>query len=352
MKTAHKIWPTLSRLAQADIAFYILPLVMLYLVAGTLAQAPMGLYAAQKMFFGSFILWVGPLPLPGFYIVTALLTLSLLIKFIFFSDWNLKKSGINLTHLGVLVLLAGGLATATTAREGYIALGEGEVSPYVYDYLKRDLFIFKGEHLAQSIPFESLHANNFHPPFDLKILETCENCAIEKQENPTPAMKGMARFMMLKPKTPEKEPEENITGTTLQIGKDTYIAFEGMPKPILYKGYKIIMGREQRKLPFSIKLQNFTKDSYPGTDKARAYSSDIIVKDGKLEWPAKISMNEPLRYKGYTFYQSSFEQTKESEISILSVVENKGRLFPYIGTFLMAAGLILHLFLMTKERKK
>jgi hypothetical protein len=351
IKSANKFTKTFLRLAQADIAFYILPFIMLYLVLGTLAQAPLGLYAAQKMYFGSFILQAGPVPLPGFYIFTGLLTCSLLLKFIFFSDWSLNKSGINLTHLGVLVLLTGGLATALTAREGFMALAEGASSPYVYDYHQRELFIFKDDTLLRTIPFGKLQPqNSFDLPFSLKVLEACENCAIEKRADTDKPYNGMARFMALSPTKPGKEPEEDIAGVTFELDDNFYIAFEGMPKPILYKNYKLMFGRQQRLLPFSIQLDDFKKEAYPGMDKARAYSSDIAILENGVAWLAHISMNQPLRYRGYTFYQSSFEQGPGGEVSVFSVVENKGRLFPYIGTILIAAGLILHLCLMTRER--
>jgi hypothetical protein len=348
------------RMAQADIAFYLLPFIMLILVAGTVTQRDLGLYAAQKLFFGSFLLWAGPLPLPGFYTLTGLLTCSLLLKFLLADDWSLRKAGIHLTHLGVLVLLLGGLVTALNTRESYMLIAEGDSSPYIYDYRQRELFVFENDHLLETIPFEKLEVEySGKTPFRIRVKDTCENCAIGKREEDSDTYKGMAQFMTLSVKPPEKEPEENIAGTTFEIdGAEpggTYIAFEGMPKPIELKAknrhYKIIFGRRQRALPFMIRLDDFTKETYPGLDKARAYMSDITVIDGRLEWPARIEMNKPLRYRGYTFYQSSFEQGPEGELTILSVVENKGRVFPYIGTALIATGLLLHLFVMIRERK-
>jgi cytochrome c biogenesis protein ResB len=127
-----------------------------------------------------------------------------------------------------------------------------------------------------------------------------------------------------------------------------------MPQPIeLTKDketYGIILGKVQRQLPFQIALKDFKRETYPGLDKAKAYSSDVIVHDGDIEWPAKIEMNAPLRYKGYTFFQSSFEQNDKGEMTVLSVVENRGRLFPYIGTFIIAAGLLLHILLAGRKK--
>jgi cytochrome c biogenesis protein ResB len=166
--------------------------------------------------------------------------------------------------------------------------------------------------------------------------------------------------MALKDTPPAKDPEANLTGLTFQI-KDmkeqsgTYIAFEGMPEPVLIKAngkqYKIIFGKQQRILPFSVRLVDFKRDVYPGTDKARGYSSDIVIIDGNLEWPERIEMNKPLRYKGYTFYQSSFEQADAMQATILSVVENKGRLFPYISTLIIAVGLLLHIGIILRLEK-
>ncbi len=354
---------TLIQIAKAEVIFYIMPLLMSVLVAGTVAQKYIGLYESQKLFFSSFIFWAGPLPLPGGTLLLILLTFSLLCKFLFFSEWRWRKAGIILTHLGCLVLLIGGIFTATSAREGYMLIPEGAQTPYIYDYIQRDLFIFKNDLLQKTVAFEDLKTGplKISTPFTLTIENSCANCEIIKQEDPSENFRSMAQFMQLKPAPSELEPEQNLTGTTFSItGLDekqdgTYIAFEAMPKPIVLNTadaeYKIIFGKQQRLLPFSIRLNDFEKNSYPGTDKARAFSSDIDVIDGEITWPARITMNHPLRYKGYTFYQSAFERGEEGEATILSVVENKGRLFPYIATAIIAAGLMLHLFIMGWNKK-
>lgn len=358
MKTVH-LNRLIKKIAKADTVFYLLPPLMLLLVAGTLAQRWLGLYEAQHQFFSSFILWAGPLPLPGGYTLTGILAFSLLLKFVFASDWNWKRAGIILTHLGVLVLLIGGLLTALSAREGFIVLPEGSASPYIYDYHSRELFIFKDEDLQGRTDFSDLKDKlKVELPFTISVLQSCENCRIVEAPDKK-GRRGMAQFMMLEPIPEMIEPEENFSGAMLQISgankKDNgiYIVFEGMPQPIeITQGksvYKIIFGKQQRLLPFSIALIDFVKTSYPGTDTAMAYHSDVIVQDGDLEWPVRIEMNKPLRYKGYTFYQSSFEQTENMQASILSVVENKGQVFPYLGAGIIAVGLMLHVMITARK---
>ncbi len=356
----------LYRLAEADMVFWLMPPLIVLLIAGTLAQRWIGLWPAMDMFFGSFIIWAGPIPLPGAYILLGILSLNLTLKFLLKSDWRLQKSGIVLSHLGALILLIGGLITAITARESYMLIPEGQETPYIYSYTQRDLVVFEDQKPVLKLPFNNIKKWDFSAlPFEISLQHVCKNCEILKRVE-TPDYdeninyQAMARFMALRSKPLEAQPENDLTGLQFTIsGSDQdgiYIAFDGMPKPIEItaggKNYTLIFGKTQRALPFSIALTDFVKDSYSGTDMARNYHSDIIVKDGDLEWPVRIKMNEPLRYKGYTFFQSSFEQGRNFETTILAVVENKGRVLPYIGTLIIGIGLLLHLLLTIYNRPK
>jgi hypothetical protein len=356
----------LARLAQADVVFWLLPPLMALLVAGTLAQAKLGLYAAQKMFFASVLVWAGPLPLPGGYLLTGSLATALACKFLLQSPWSKAKAGILLTHLGVLVLLAGGLIGLFGAREGFMALAEGEKSNEVYDYQERILTAYNPAGGIQRAEFKNLQTGSAAfkgLPFALRVKASCANCAIARRNEAMEGtrMRGMARFMALESAAPSKEPESDLSGVTFEIagaGGDQdgfYIAFEGMPKPveIKHKGgvYGFIFGKALHRLPFAVRLEDFEKKTWPGMDKPRAFLSRVSILDGGLAWPALIEMNKPLRYKGYTFYQSSFDDAGDQEISVFSVVRNRGRLFPYIGTALIACGLLLHAILGSKARR-
>lgn len=363
-----------ERLSRADIVFYLMPALMALLVIGTVAQADMGLYEAHRTYFSSFFfLAFGIVPLPGGYTLLMILTLNLLFKFLFHSDWSWRKSGIILTHFGALLLLLGGFFTALSAREGYMVIAEGDQSPYVYDYHAREMLIFKNDQLEHRVDYEALKAalnnDSARLPLDLKVWNICENCAISKREDTQQSfakdkpLQSMAQFMALEAKPKDKAAEANLSGVSFTLdGLDDaaqnglYIAFEAMPNPIEISkdgaDYKIIYGKAQRHLPFAIKLVDFIKEDYPGMQMAKAYSSDVVVLDQGTEWTARIEMNAPLRYKGYTFYQSSFDQSGQTEISVLSVVENKGRIFPYIGTFVIMLGLLVHIVLIFKERAR
>jgi hypothetical protein len=97
--------------------------------------------------------------------------------------------------------------------------------------------------------------------------------------------------------------------------------------------------------PYSITLLEFKHDTYPGTDIPSNFSSKIHLRDlarGE-DRDVLIRMNTPLRYRGETFYQASFEEG--DQVSILQVVRNPAAITPYVACLLVATGLIVQ-FLM------
>ena len=356
-----KIKTALNWLASGHIIFWSMPWLMILVVAGTITQKEMGLYDAVRTYISSFIFWLGPVPLPGGLSMIALIFLSLVINFLFFSPWSLRKSGIHMTHLGVILLLLGGLVTAVSAKEGFMIIPEGDTVGAMSDYQKRVLIISKDNHVLQEISFDTLHKDQIITVDDieLKLLNICENCGAQAPSGRYKNLKGLAENMELTTLPSDKNPEANFSGLTLEITKSpdrtdqgTYILMEDIPTTPDIDGMEISLTRKAMPLPFAVQLTDFRKIDYPGTRKAQEYESDIIIQDGSLSWPATISMNKPYRYKGYTFYQSSFEQTEQMELTVLNVVKNQGRFFPYISSLVIFLGLMSHLVIRFKEGKK
>ena len=92
-------------------------------------------------------------------------------------------------------------------------------------------------------------------------------------------------------------------------------------------------------LGFDLKLLDFRIAHYQGSGKAKSYESEVEF-DGQSRL---ISMNEPLKHKGFTFYQSSFETDRDGQArtSILSVNRDPGRPLKYGGALLVVAGIVL-----------
>ena len=97
--------------------------------------------------------------------------------------------------------------------------------------------------------------------------------------------------------------------------------------------------------PYAMTLLAFHHDLYPGTDIPKNYSSNVHLHDPATgeDRDVKIFMNSPLRYRGETYYQASFEPGDRG--TILQVVRNPASVTPYVACSLVALGLVVQ-FLM------
>ena len=111
------------------------------------------------------------------------------------------------------------------------------------------------------------------------------------------------------------------------------------------KTYNVELRNKRILLPFTIHLIDFEKKLHPSTNLPKSFKSSVYLTDGRIKQNAIIQMNEPLRYKGYTLYQSSFSQGEKGEITNLAVVKNHGRVFPYISSIVICIGLLIHLLI-------
>ncbi|MFI1770529.1 cytochrome c biogenesis protein CcsA [Thalassobellus citreus] len=103
-------------------------------------------------------------------------------------------------------------------------------------------------------------------------------------------------------------------------------------------------GSKVLELPFSIKLNDFEAEKYPGSKMNSAYSSEVTVIDDRAEdYDYKIFMNNILDHDGYRFFQSGFDPDEKG--TILSVNHDYwGSLITYIGYFILYFGLMAILF--------
>ena len=95
--------------------------------------------------------------------------------------------------------------------------------------------------------------------------------------------------------------------------------------------------------PYRIELLEFRHDKYVGTETPKNFSSLVrLIDESKgVDRTVSIWMNNPLRYAGETFYQSSFEPGKN--LTILQVVRNDGWMIPYLSCMFVAVGMTVHM---------
>jgi cytochrome c-type biogenesis protein CcsB len=131
---------------------------------------------------------------------------------------------------------------------------------------------------------------------------------------------------------------------------ETFKVFKGQPgelKTFTLNGVDIQMriGAKVIELPFSIKLEKFKLERYPGSMTPSSYASDVVLIDKKNDVlrPYEIYMNHILDYKNYRFFQSSYDTDEKG--TILSVNHDPGTWPTYIGYILLTLGMIWSLFI-------
>lgn len=101
-----------------------------------------------------------------------------------------------------------------------------------------------------------------------------------------------------------------------------------------------------KNLPFDIYLQDFSIEYYPGSNSPSSYSSYVKVfnKEGKAIIDYHIYMNHILKYKGWRFFQTSFDEDHKGTILTVSY-DVIGTTLTYTGYLLIIVFMVLSLFM-------
>jgi hypothetical protein len=377
---------------------------------GTVAQVHEGLWNAQTRWFQHPLVvreagdpwWVPPI-FPGGYLIGILLLLNLTAAHIkrFHLTW--RQFGINLTHLGVIVLLGGQLATDMLKVESVMSFREGETRQFSEATRQWELVFLRaieGEKeevvaIPEALLKDGSELRDEKLPFVVRVKNYWQNSepafrAPMQQNAPPLTERGLGKdwdFHAI-PEARGMDDRNNPTvvlelaggkgealGTwvipswagdplliagvksayTRSVGKDVAESIGAKlatPQIIDAEGQKwrALMRPERYYKPFSVTLLKTTHDVYPGT--ITATNLEGIPKDFRsrvlLENPAtgekrevEIWMNNPLRYQGLTFYQSTMgkDEMKDVGRSGLQVVRNPSWLTPYAGCSLVALGM-------------
>jgi cytochrome c-type biogenesis protein CcsB len=135
----------------------------------------------------------------------------------------------------------------------------------------------------------------------------------------------------------EETQEVALRGGHGYLGRKNTIELNDVEITMMY-GAKVL------DVPFAIKLRKFILERYPGSNSPSSYASEVTVIDNETnsEMDYRIFMNNVLNYRGYRFFQSSYDTDEKG--TILSVNKDAaGTLLTYIGYFLMTLGMALSL---------
>ena len=103
--------------------------------------------------------------------------------------------------------------------------------------------------------------------------------------------------------------------------------------------FSLRYGSKVYQLPFSIKLNDFIAEKYPGTEKSYASFMSRVTVEDERPFDYDIFMNHILDHKGYRFFQASFDPDERG--TVLSVNHDFwGTWITYMGYFLLYMGLM------------
>lgn len=358
-------------------------LLMVLILAGTLAQTSAGIWTVVDDYFRSLVVLIpfqlfipakfvrlpGVFPFPGGLTLGVLLFVNLLAAHAVRFKLTWKRSGIIMSHAGVLLLLVGEFVTGAFAREGNMRIDEGASANFVEDMRTSELAVTDSSDPAADlvvvIPQRLLSSDEKTPithgllPFEVRVVEWMPNSTLvdPKQASKPQTARATAGFgrqvaaQALPPANGVDGANIDVPAAYIVLARSgvefgTYLVSPAMGESQQVdaggKLYSIELRFERSYKPFSVHLIDFKHDRFIGTDTPRNYSSLVRLVDPArhVDREVLISMNSPLRYSGETFYQASFKQDDRG--TVLQVVKNPGWLIPYASCILVTLGLLVH----------
>jgi len=299
-----------------------------------------------------------------------------------------KSGGVVLIHGAVVLLMFNELYVAKTVVERRLRFREGETVNHVFNIRKWEVAVIDAtdpdEDVVGVIPIpkeEGLIPGDVYSdealPLDVEVVEFFQHSDVrqlkpeEKTPNPADAgsgqhwiaeelKKGEYRLPSAYVKLYEKGESEPL-GTyliTIHLNEQSFFVreqdgkIEEIDNERAFRAnapdgkiYRIDLRYKRSYRPWSMHLIETTRVNYPGTDKAKGYSSKVRLVDPDRDADRKIliEMNEPLRYAGETFYQADHDvDPLGREVSMLQVVANRSWMVPYVSCMIAMTGMLYH----------
>ena len=269
--------------------------------------------------------------------ILTLTMVNLIGMMIKFKMWKSKPKFI--FHSAFVVILIGAAITRFVGYEGIMQIKEGttenkmlSLEPYLQVTIKDGDKVYYQDYEKE---FTALYpqVNNFSHTieFDGKSLEIDYKDYMFVQKNG--GKMGLTTVVVT---LDGQKQEIRLPGMRGQAPIPRDLKFGNIDVTIGY-GSKIV------ELPFSIKLNDFQLDRYPGSMSPSSYASEVTVieEDGK-SYDYRIFMNRTLSEGNFLFFQSSYFPDETG--TVLSVNNDPGKWPTYLGYFLLTLGLIMNFF--------
>ncbi len=283
-----------------------------------------------------------------------------------------QRGGVVAIHLGVALLMIGELVVGLFAVEEQVTLVEGSSTNYALETHQAELAVIdrapQDHDVVTAVPFSRLRPGETlsdpRLPFDLELVEYFRNSSLTPatDQEPSRATRGLGQKFTAVPQRSSGGadpnqladiasayirvlPKDGSQGDIYLFSQDPRI--ELRPEPIVANGhtYEMTLRAKRNYKPYTVELLDVRKEDYLGTEQPRDYSSFVNITNARGEQELsnyRIWMNNPLRYAGETFYQSSYGRVPSGEYSTLSVVTNEGWMIPYLACVFVLLGMLFH----------
>lgn len=345
-------WKWVCFLSSLQLTVLGLLIMALLVIGGTILQAEKGIYVAQREIFQSWVFWLFRLiPLPGLLMIGALLFVNLLAALLLRLRFSWSGLGLVLVHVGLLVLLGGGFISSNHAREYFMTLGEGESSRMASAAREWELAVWTESGESRQVQAVDIAVLRPGRPWSVPGLGL--ELTVERfLANCRPLAGAAPGETVLEEAPANADPAENVPGAVLSLrgpqGRTERFSLQaGDEAPVVrrWSGRDVHFSLRLQRiiLPLRLTLLDFTRTVHPGTDLPRSFTSRVEIEGDGLRREALIAMNRPLRFRGYTFYQSSYgEDAQGGASSTFAVVRNAGRWLPYVSSAMIFIGLLWH----------
>ena len=131
---------------------------------------------------------------------------------------------------------------------------------------------------------------------------------------------------------------------TIPVFGHASISADTVEVPLGSATLKLAYGAKPIHLPFRLHLNDFQLERYPGSESPSSFASEVVLIDETegVKRDVRIYMNNTLLYKGYKFFQSSYDRDEKG--TILSVnYDLWGTWISYLSYVLLIIGFTLSL---------
>jgi ABC-type transport system involved in cytochrome c biogenesis permease subunit len=311
-------------------------------LAGTLLQVTHGLWFVQQTIFYAWVIQI-PLfqslfiPFPGMLLLGVLAFINVLSSLLVRLKPTFQNIGLYCIHIGILAFLAGALLSNGVSQHSFISLAPNQSSnrSLSYTHWQVSLYFASASKDPMHFPLHTLSENQSlpAPPYQLTVQQKYTNHLLLQDGTPIPAHT----------KSEPSTWQPAIFLSSAQMQKP--ITLTPNHPFILASGDTLVLERMFFTLPFTLTMVQFQKQLYPGSTMPQNYASELVIQEQNR--PITIRMNQPFRHYPYSIYQSAYSQHGQTGeySSVLAVVHNPLRLWPYIASGLLSLGLVVQLLL-------